>query len=242
MMGRQYAKVYPPATAEWALIKNGPWFKSDGLYSYTKQEGGPGMYGYDGQRLVYHPFPIKNKPGEDNYYSITTPYIRRGDGSIWVGTYGAAIGYDGERFTVLGNEALGLTDASGFLHIRSLMEDSKGNLWIGNNGMGVIKYSGGEASFFTKEVKLRKEEAEGNHLDRVFSMAEDASGNIWFGTADSGVWQYDGDTMTNYSVEDGMDAAHVWTIYQSKNGGMWFGTANPSGVYKYNGEGFERVF
>jgi hypothetical protein len=35
------------------------------------------------------------------------------------------------------------------LHIRSIMEDSK-NLWIGNNGIGILKYDGKKIINFTE--------------------------------------------------------------------------------------------
>jgi ligand-binding sensor domain-containing protein len=34
------------------------------------------------------------------------------------------------------------------------MEDSKGNLWIGNNGMGVLKYDEKNVVNFTAQQKL----------------------------------------------------------------------------------------
>jgi ligand-binding sensor domain-containing protein len=128
------------------------------------------------------------------------------------------------------------------------MEDSKGNLWIGNNsggstigGIGVLKYDGKKFIPFTKQQKLRKEDTGGNSLDRVFSIGEDAEGNIWFGTVESGVWRYDGNSVKNYTKADGLDGDMTWIIYKSKTGELWFG-GGPNGVYRFNGQSFERKF
>ena len=128
-----------------------------------------------------------------------------------------------------------------------LFEDSKGNLWIGNNcgggrsGIGVIKYDGKNFTQFTKQHRLRTEDTKGNSLDKVFSMCEDSSGNIWFGTNESGVWRYDGQSLKNFTKEDGLDSGMTWIIYKSKSGELWFG-GGPNGVYLFNGKSFERIY
>ena len=221
----------PPNT--WQSYPNDLWFKGDQLRGYNTAEQVPGVYRYNGQRFTYHAFPIQYQAGEQNYYSVTTPFIKGKNNRLWFGTYGAVIGYQGTGtdFTIIDNTYLGLTKTSGFLHIRSLLEDSKGNLWIGNNGIGVLKYDGQNVIDFTAQHQLKKGDTQGNTLHRVFSIGEDPQGNIWFGTYQSGVWRY-----------DGLLSEHIWVIYCSKQGKMWFGGANPSGVYQFNGTSFTRKF
>jgi ligand-binding sensor domain-containing protein len=123
------------------------------------------------------------------------------------------------------------------------MEDSKGNLWIGNNGIGVLKYDGKKVVNFTDQQKLKKEDTKGNSLEQVFSIGEDASGNIWFGTVyESGVWRYDGNSVKNFTKEDGLESKQIWFINKSKQGELWFGGKDPSGVYRFNGKSFERKY
>lgn len=227
---------------EWKISKSSLWFKGDNSVGYNEIEEYPGVYEYDGQKLSYRTFPIKPKAGEENYYSITTPFVKSKNKTIWFGTYGAAIGYNGSDFIIIDNEYLGLNKETGFLHIRSIMEDSKGNIWIGNNGIGVFKYDGEKTINFTEQQKLKKDDTKGNSLERVFAIEEDTLGNIWFGTAASGVWRYDGNSLINFTEKDGLVSEQIWTIYKSKQGEMWFGGANPSGVYKFNGSSFERKY
>lgn len=233
---------------EWKLTDSDLWFKGDETVGSNKLEANAGVYQFDGKNLRYRTFPITAELGKENSYSISTPFVRGKNGTVWFGTYSALIGYDGKQFKIFNNEVLGLNGTTEVLHIRSLMEDSKGNLWIGNNsgnntigGIGVIKYDGNKFTNFTKELRLRREDTNGNCLDRVFSMCEDTQGNIWFGTVESGVWRYDGQTLKNFTKKDGLDGDMTWIIYKSKGGELWFG-GGPNGVYRFNGNSFERKY
>ena len=233
---------------KWKLTGSDLWFKSDPTVGFNKLERDPGVYQYDGKTLFYRTFPVKVKSGLENAYSISTNFVRSKNGAVWFGTYNALIGYNGKQFKMFNNDSLGFNGTTEYLHIRSIMEDSKGNLWIGNNcggstigGIGVLKYDGKEFIHFTKQHQLRKEDTKGNSLDRVFSICEDTLGNIWFGTVESGVWRYDGHTMKNFTKKDGLDGDFIWIIYKSKTGELWFG-GGPNGVYRFTGKSFERKY
>jgi len=226
----------------WKLTDSDLWFKGDETVGYNKLEGDPGVYQYDGQKLSYRTFPFTPKSGDNFTYSISTPFVKGKTGALWFGTYGAVIGYNGSNFKIIDNQYLGLNEQTGSLHIRSIMEDSKGNLWIGNNGIGVLKYDGEKVINFTEQQKLKKEDTKGNSLERIFSIGEDTSGNIWFGTVEFGAWRYDGNSVKNFTKEDGLESKFIWTIYKSKQGELWFGGAGPSGVYRFNGNSFERKY
>ena len=234
---------------KWKLTGSDLWFKSDPTIGFNKLERDPGVYQYDGKNLFYRTFPVEVKSGLENAYSISTNFVRSKNGAVWFGTYNALIGYNAKQFKMFNNDSLGFNGTTEYLHIRSIMEDSKGNLWIGNNcggstigGIGVLKYDGKEFIHFTKQHQLRKEDTKGNSLDRVFSIGEDASGNIWFGTVESGVWRYDGNSVKNFTIADGLDSKQIWFIYKSKQGELWFGGKDPSGVYRFNGNSFERKY
>ena len=230
------------------LTDNDLWFKGDETIGFNILEGNPGVYQFDGKNLYYRTFPIQPKLGEESAYSISTPFVKSKNGAVWFGTYGALMGYNGQQFRMFNNDSLGLNGTTEYLHIRCIMEDSKGNLWIGNNsgnntvgGIGVLKYDGKEFIRFTQQYQLRREDTKGNSLDRVFSICEDTIGNIWFGTYLSGVWRYDGNTLKNFTNIDGLDGDMTWIIYKSKTGELWFG-GGPNGVYSFNGHSFERKY
>lgn len=235
------------STKKLKLSDNDLWFKSDASMGNSNLEKKSGVYQYDGKELYYHTFTVKNKLGQEIPWAKSTDFVRSKNGAVWFGAYSVLIGYDGKQLVTFDNESVGLNGTTENLHIRSLMEDSKGNLWIGNNcgggrsGIGVIKYDGKNFIHFTKQHQLRKEDTKGSSLDKVFSIAEDSLGNIWFGTNESGVWSYDGHTLKNYTQEDGLDNGIIWVIYKTKSGELWFGGGS-NGVYRFTGKAFKRIY
>lgn len=234
---------------EWQTGKNDIWFKSDESSGYNQREGDFGVYRYDGNALNYHVFPLTVEEGDTWSFSVSTPFAKGKNGMVWFGTYSAVIGYDGTSFTIINNKKLGLTEATGYLHVRSIFEDSKGNLWIGNNGIGVLLYDGDTTINFSKAQGLISKNSlnrggyrsPSGSLEHVFSIGEDNNGIIWFGDRDTGAWRYDGKTMKNYTIKDGLTTTHIWHIYKDKKGKLWFALGDGS-VCQFNGKSFDRIF
>ena len=109
---------------EWKITDSDLWFKGDETAGYNKLEGDPGVYQYDGKELSYRTLPVKTKLGQENHYSISTGFVKSKNGTLWFGTYGALIGYNGSDFKTIDDAYLRLSDETGHLHIRSIMEDS----------------------------------------------------------------------------------------------------------------------
>jgi ligand-binding sensor domain-containing protein len=230
------------STTQWKLGDKDIWFKGDEIAKgYNNLEKNPGVYQYDGNKLSYRTFPVTSKSDDVHRfsYAISTAFLKGKNGTIWFGAYKALIGFNGSDFKIITDEYLGLNGENGSLHIRGFLEDRKGNLWIANNGKGILVYDGKEAINFTAKQKLTKEDTKGNSLDRAYSIGEDAEGNIWIGTVESGVWRYDGNSVTNFTEKDGLEGTFISTIYKSKKGELWFGG---NGVYRFNGKSFERIY
>jgi len=233
----------------WAISPDARWFKGDEHIGFNSAEDRPGTYRLDGDRLVFQVFPVELRPGEENLYSVSTAAVRGKDGSIWFGTYGAVIGYDGQDFTVIDDARLGFTDLTGHLHVRALFEDSRGDLWIGNNGIGVLRMKGDSIENFSRQQSLIHfasklsggSKSPPGTLEHVFAIGEDSEGNMWFADRDTGAWKFDGKSMTNYTEADGLTVSHVWAIYRNRQGEIWFGLADGS-VCRFNGTSFDRIF
>ena len=233
------------APDHWAITDEQLWFKPDPPTGSSPAEGGSGVYGYDGQQLLYHLFPQSS----GDLGTLSAGFVRGADGSVWFGTYSGVIGYDEEGYTVISNASLGLTEDTGFLHVRALFEDSRGRLWIGNNGMGVLLHEDGQTADFSKEQGLTSPlgirrggfHASTPTLEHVFAIGEDVDGNVWFGDRDTGAWRYDGTAVENFGVAQGLPVPHVWRIYRSRAGALWFGMADGS-VQRFADGRFERVF
>ena len=232
------------AVNQWKVSAGDLWFKGDELAGNYLLEKGPGVYQYDGNKLSFRRFPVTQASDNERSfrYAISTHFVKSKNGTIWFGTYKTLFGYNGSAFRIITDEDLAQQGVSGTLHVRDIMEDSKGNLWIANNGSGVFKYDGKEIINFTAQHKLKKEDTNGNSLERAFSIGEDRAGNMWFGTVGSGAWKYDGTTVTNFSKEDGLESDHIWSIYTTKQRAVWLAGARPSGVYQFNGKSFERIY
>lgn len=135
---------------------------------------------------------------------------------------------------------------SKYMHVRSILEDSKGRLWIGNNGIGVQLKEKDSIIHFSEKYNLFKGEfirvksPEGT-LMHVFAIKEDSKGNIWFGDRDTGAWRFDGKEMKNFKLDSFLNTQHIWDIFEDKSGNLLFASGD-RGVYKFNGNGFDRVF
>ena len=110
-------------------------------------------------------------------------------------------------------------------YIRSIFQDSKGNLWFGTLGEGVVRYDVKTLTYFSNP--------DGFNNNTVYAINEDKNGNIWFGT-DQGVYKYDGKSFRNYNQKDGLNHIEISrkSILVDKSGTIWVGTHG--GVYQYD--------
>lgn len=237
-----YATEYNSPKSDWNATKGNLWF-------YAGEEDG--INRFDGIHMNYLIFP---KPEDiEPYSSFGVTGISTGEeGKLWVATYSALYSFDGEIVDVFEHEKLKLGDSEQ-IHIRSILADSKGRIWIGNNGIGVILLSEDSVIHFSKEHgKLlpmdefrsnikNNQTAKNTGLQSVFAIEEDGDGNIWFGDRDSGAWKYDGKALTNYTSDHKLPKSMIWSIYKDHSDNLFFGMAN-GGVYRFNGTSFDKTF
>ncbi|RMB56321.1 hypothetical protein EAX61_14635 [Dokdonia sinensis] len=114
--------------------------------------------------------------------------------------------------------------------VRRIFEDSNGNLWLGTNGDGVLRYDGKSLSRFSLE--------EGFDGLAIRAIVQDDDKNIWFGT-ERGLVKYDGQKFTSYNQDDGLAGENIWSLKLDKNGELWIGTIG--GVSRYDGTTFTNV-
>lgn len=239
------------AKEDWKLRTGDLWFKEDAARGATALEARPGVYRYDGDTFHFLAYPIPVSADEAPAFA-TTCIARGKNGRMWFATYSAVIGYDGKSFTIIDDESLGLDSTTGRLHVRCVFEDSKGNLWIGNNGIGVLVHDGTTTRQFTQEKGLGLASGHGGRttplpgdvapgspsMHRVFSIGEDRDGNIWFGTVESGAWRYDGTSVKHFSAADGLTSKDIFCVHLDRNSDLWFAG---HGVFRFDGAAFLRV-
>ncbi|MFT6923268.1 MAG: ligand-binding sensor domain-containing protein [Crocinitomicaceae bacterium] len=222
----------------WELGDNYLWFNAG---------DSAGVYRYNGEEVGYFELPVQ--AGYSKFRTFGNTGLSTGKkGNLWIATYEAVFGYDGKAFEIINDTNSGMTKGNEYFHIRSILEDSKGNLWIGNNGLGVLLKRGDSILNFSENQGLIHENSDrnGNHshpgtLEHIFAISEDNKGNIWFGDRDTGAWKYDGTTMKNYVIDENLKSQMIWHIYEDAKGDLLFAMGN-GGVYRFNGEGFDKVF
>lgn len=249
-VNREYSLLSP-----WELEPDDLWFKPNGSHGFNAKERDAGVYRLHDGRLTYLALPLPLKSRTNDGYSVTG-FAKGKSGRIWIATYDAVFGFDGVSFTTIDGARMGLREGEGVPHVRCVFEDSRGRVWIGNNGVGVVVVDGDATYGLTKLARegdallnmgapLTRSLA-ANHpskidesLQRVFSIGEDRDGNIWIGTIGGGAWRYDGRTLKQFNEHDGLTTANVMAIYCDHDGELWLGG---TGVFRCTGDRFERVY
>jgi signal transduction histidine kinase len=103
------------------------------------------------------------------------------------------------------------------LKVRSLLVDREGNIWVGTNGMGLIRLRRAPLRAYGKDEGLSNA-----GFNAVF---QDREGRIWLG-GDSLYW-FDGDRFHLFP-----GVANVRAIAQTRDGDLWFG--GYGGLHRYS--------
>lgn len=211
----------------------------DDLWFNGEHDGG--IYRYDGNELSVLQLPLLADTHESfSIFGTITGICHGRNDMLWIANYGGVIGYDGLGFRYI-------NDRQFEYHVRSIFEDSKGNLWIGNNGIGVLLYDGETTTNFSEEMVIGATTGLSGVSNtrsgpfRVFAIAEDREGNIWFGDRDNGAWRFDGNSLRQYTIADGLSSNTVRSIYRDSTGEMWFGLGDGF-VFMFDGKRFVKKF
>ena len=140
---------------------------------------------------------------------VTT--IEKSDHGYWIGTADQLYTYkDGSLLPVKGST---LPD----VYFWSLMEDGRGNVWIGTNGNGLYQYTKtGQVTQFNKP--------DGLSSNAIWSLFEDREGNIWVGSNGGGLNCLRPGKFSNISAEEGLSHPFVWALTEAEDGSIWAGT------------------
>ncbi|EAZ79924.1 ligand-binding sensor domain-containing protein [Algoriphagus machipongonensis] len=197
--------------------------------------------------------------------AITRTILQDKNGDIWIATFEGVYRYDNEQ-----KNFINLTSEVSSARFFSILEDSKGAIWLGSIGSGVYYYDGEGFQNFTTEDGLLNNE--------VTSIYEDKSGNIWLGVngglsrfdpsavlRKSGKVQAIGESiLQNFIIEeDSIREDHtgkiipdfsrppneVTSIVEDKTGNLWVATRGNTFIYDrekftpvtYHGKPFKNV-
>lgn len=201
--------------------------------------GGGGVSRFDGKSFKNFK-PNGGLPDSDDDNNNVSSIIEDKTGKFWFATRGKVYTYDpsaerrsdplragGKKFTVVTH------NGKSFTNTRTIIEDKKGNIWLGGEA-GLWRYSDGTFTNFTQ-----------NDVGYVY---EDKNGNIWTssqpdynGTDRWAVSRYDANTLSDPkpTVTDIMaeyeDYKNLFFgILVANDGSVWFGSLN--GVYRSDGK------
>jgi signal transduction histidine kinase/ligand-binding sensor domain-containing protein len=146
------------------------------------------------------------------------------DGYLWIGTYNGLIRFDGVRSI---SYDLANTRALSSDGVFCLYEDRLGDLWIGTDDGGVIRYREGEFQSFGAAQGLTESE--------VRAACEDKDGRLWVGTGhglfyksllgrDALPHPEQKDRFTLFETTNLLASARITTLVPAPDGSLWIGT------------------
>ena len=208
-----------------------------------------GVHRYRDGVATFLPFPEPEPGDTSGFHMSTSGAMPAPDGRLWFGTFEAAFGFDGSSWQILGRRATHRLDDPLHVGFRGYHLDTRGLLWMADNGAGLFVHDGDDVVHFTALHELRDEDTEGPSLHRSFSVAEATDGTMWFGTAYSGVWRYSPSThapiregeFQHFGPDQGMPCQNIYSIIRTRSGELLFAGEQPGGVYRFDGSRFVPV-
>lgn len=103
-------------------------------------------------------------------------------------------------------------------NLKTVYKDLEGNIWIGTDGFGILKYTGDQFETYTIDDGLTSE--------IVMDIKEDLSGNLFFATYGSGVIKLNMKNNSITTIEEGLLNLTVWSILVLENNDVLIGTSS----------------
>jgi signal transduction histidine kinase/ligand-binding sensor domain-containing protein/DNA-binding response OmpR family regulator len=137
---------------------------------------------------------------------------RDDSGVMWIGHNKKGLSYYHNSF----NNIINVDDPE-CTDVSVILEDGKGNIWLGTDGNGLfLKENGGEGNI--------KKQPIGNNI-AVVSLLEDNRGRVWIGTYLEGLFCYENGTFRRYSSQNSeLISNDIWSLKEDRYGNIWIGT------------------
>jgi ligand-binding sensor domain-containing protein/signal transduction histidine kinase len=148
-------------------------------------------------------------------------------GNLWV-TGSTSEQSKGGIFRLSGNKLEVLTPG---MQVRAINTDREGNLWLGTNGEGLVRFKDRPIRIFTKSDGLPNNVA--------MTVLSKRDGSLWVGNNCGGLSVFDGKRFKTYAEKDGLSNSCVWALAEGKSGELWVGTWG-GGLFRFANGHFEQ--
>ncbi|MEX1001205.1 MAG: two-component regulator propeller domain-containing protein [Crocinitomicaceae bacterium] len=171
---------------------------------------------YGGGIDVYNP---RDKTLENNFFQdlgddIVLSLFVNDEDELWVGTLNKGI----YVFSKEGQLKKKYQSTNGLVndHVRVIMSDLWGNIWIGTSGGGVC--------IFQNSPFIKYNNSSGLNGDYIYSVLNSSKGNLWSGTDGLAVVRVNDTTSVTFDEEYGFHSEKVKALFEDKDGDIWMGT------------------
>ena len=172
----------------------------------------------------FEPFQIKHDldkhQGQENIFSI----VEDARGRIWFAAFRDGLfAYDPSTGGFLGfqnDESNPHSISSNF--VRCLLQDSKGQLWIGTEGGGLNKMFESNGQFSFKRFTKEKGNQESLSDNTVVSLLEDVQGRLWVGTSGGlNLMSPSNSTFKRFGKREGLSNEFIYSMQQDSENNLW---------------------
>lgn len=166
---------------------------------------GQGVYGVKEEKVVHY-------TEDDGLILNWVREVVRGPEGVWMASRsGLSELLQGEISNYTVNNGLP------YQNLRCLLVDREGNIWIGTDGKGLLKFTGKAFETFTR--------SDGMAGDLVLAVEESKRGTLFFGTLQEGIVQLRNGIFSAISIQDGLPNNTVWSLEMDRKGRLWAGTS-----------------
>jgi signal transduction histidine kinase/ligand-binding sensor domain-containing protein/DNA-binding response OmpR family regulator len=198
---------------------------------------GNGLYEYDRKKELAYPvnLPVKNKPA--NSLAVLA-LLRTKSNKLYIGTYSQGLIIADQQTGAYKQMVKGPGDNDLTSNdIFCLFEDSKGNVWIGTNGDGIIIMNNDRVVARYSPLPQPNSVAHLPINGYIRAFEEDVNGNIWIGTHGGGIAVYEPATgkWTIYTQENSqLPGNKIQCLHRDSKGKMWIGTFSGLAAFDAN--------
>lgn len=189
---------------------------------------GRGLYKFNKKTKVF-----KSMLSEDlkvtHVFSIQDDH----EGNLWLGAQSGFYSFNkatGEYSQILRDYSAKVILANRYS--ACVFIDSKGAIWVGTNGNGLIKYDKVKNSF--KEFEHKTDNPNSISNNSIKSIFEDNEGKLWIGTNGGGLNKFieKEERFIHYTEKDGLPNNVVYGILEDKKHHLWLSTNK--GISKFD--------